>query len=393
MAILPRRSKKRITYIELIFDLMFVYLIRLNDELLEPEGSFFSPSAYMVYLISTLVILQIWSYSTLYMNRFGRGEIADYVLLFTNLYLLYYIGLDTTADWIGRYALYHVSWALILLCFLLRFVWMLIRPAGRNGASVQFLRSRVISFGVQAAVVLLTIPWSADVQRVAAWAPLLVGFAAPLFTRKVDAQMPLNFPHLAERVECMVLISFGEVILSIAGFFDDNIGLHEVYFSLCAFLVVVGLLLSYGYMYVHMIDREHCKRGALFLFLHVFFIIALNNITVSFRITLDPTASRWDNQLFAVISMLAFYVMLCLITRVGGRPGAQDVLFPPSGVLISAIFAAVMMIWHMNTWVTAAATVVYSFAMLACFIRHWHPKTPAGDEPNEELDDGMEPAE
>lgn len=371
---LPRKSSKRIGYIEPVFDLMFVYLIQRNNELLEPSDPFFTGSAYMVYLISTLVILQIWATSTLYINRFGSGEVADYVLLFVNLYLLYYIGINTRMDWIDRYALYHIVWVLILLNFMLHFIRLLMRPANRQGAYGRMLRARIVLFSVQAGVVLLTIPWSASVQRIAAWLPLAVGFIGPVCMRKVDAEMPLDFPHLAERVESMVFIAFGEVIVSVAGFFDDQIQLREIYFSLCAFLVVVGLLLSYGYMYLHMIDRHHCTRGYLFVFLHLFVIIALSNISISFHFALDPDCSLWDNHVFRLVSMLAYYFMLCLVTRVAGKAGARTTWFPASAAPLSVAFAVSVFVWYENEWAMAAASVLYSFSMLACFVHHWNRK-------------------
>ena len=83
--------EKKVEYLELIYDLIFVYLIGRNNSLLHiTEGGFFSAAAFGTYLLASLVILQIWYFSTLFINRYGSNGVGDHVALFINMYLLYY---------------------------------------------------------------------------------------------------------------------------------------------------------------------------------------------------------------------------------------------------------------------------------------------------------------
>lgn len=73
-------GKKKVQYVELISDLIFVYLVRRNDELLHMGADgFFSASAFYAYVMSTAVIMEVWASSTLYINRYGRNKLQYHV--------------------------------------------------------------------------------------------------------------------------------------------------------------------------------------------------------------------------------------------------------------------------------------------------------------------------
>ena len=80
---LEDKSEKKVEYIELIYDLIFVYLVGKNGDLLHNiQGGFIIAGAYLTYLSSSLVILQIWYFSTLYINRYGSGRLWEHIGLF-----------------------------------------------------------------------------------------------------------------------------------------------------------------------------------------------------------------------------------------------------------------------------------------------------------------------
>ena len=84
-------GEKKVEYIELVYDLIFVYLVGRNNSLLHAiENGFFSANTYLTYIVATLVILQVWYFSTLFINRYGTNGVADHVFLFINMSLLYY---------------------------------------------------------------------------------------------------------------------------------------------------------------------------------------------------------------------------------------------------------------------------------------------------------------
>ncbi len=127
---LEDKSEKKVRYIELIYDLMFVYLVSRNADLLEIHRGFLTLERYGLYLVSTLVILQIWYASTLYINRCGDGSLSEYAGLFVNMFLLYILGQGIRTDWSASFYPYTGAWALILLNLALQYFLSL-----RSGAT------------------------------------------------------------------------------------------------------------------------------------------------------------------------------------------------------------------------------------------------------------------
>lgn len=84
------KDEKKAEYIELIYDLIFVYIIGRNNSLLHHTvNGFVTSDAFVSYVLCTLAIIQIWSFGTFYLNRYGRFGARDCVFLFLALLGLY----------------------------------------------------------------------------------------------------------------------------------------------------------------------------------------------------------------------------------------------------------------------------------------------------------------
>ena len=111
-----KNEEKKVEYLELIYDLVFVYMVGRNNALLSHfENGFVPGTAFFAYIVCTLTIIQIWNFTTFYINMFGRNGVRDHVFLLVNMYLMYFIGQSTRTDWFAYQAQYHIAWALILI--------------------------------------------------------------------------------------------------------------------------------------------------------------------------------------------------------------------------------------------------------------------------------------
>jgi low temperature requirement protein LtrA len=110
------KEEKKVEYLELIYDLIFVYIVGRNNLLLhDVENGFVTGGAFMAYVLCTLAIIQIWNFSTFYMNLYGRNGARDHVCLFINMYLLYHMANGINADWQSSFYQFNTAWALILV--------------------------------------------------------------------------------------------------------------------------------------------------------------------------------------------------------------------------------------------------------------------------------------
>ena len=371
-------EEKKVEYIELIYDLIFVYLIGQNNELLhELDGGFFTSGTYITYLIGTAAVLQVWFMSTLFINRFGENSMTDYIGLFINMYLLYYMAAGTRPDWDGYYMRYCIAWGLILLNLTFQYYRKFRKSQKSAPWEISHIRARMILLLIQAAMIFVSIPvyYLTDVPL--SWVSLIVGFFGSFFTRRIDALIPVNFEHLTERVMLYIVLTFGEMIVSIAVYFVAAFNLQTVYYSLFAFLIVVGLFLSYGFLYDHVIDRSMHTTGSVYMLLHIVLLLALSNITACMEFMPDPAVDALAKNILLTGSFLLYFVFLFIISCY-----AKDCDKPKKKLILMMIgtsiaFAGLTMLFYRNGYVSIALAVAYVFSIMSMIVSaHKQPADP-----------------
>ena len=358
------KKEKKVEYIELIYDLIFVYIIGRNNLLLHHfTDGFVTPAFFLAYVMSTLAVIQIWNYTTYYINIYGRHSVRDHVFLFINMFLLYFIGEGTRADWQAFNTQYHVAWALILVNIGLQYMLELRNHREDKQRKKQIVRMACILFG-EAAVVLLSLP----VYRLTGmpWvslAAVLLGMASVMLFGQRSSGDAVDFPHLSERAMLYVVFTFGEMIIAIASYFEGAFSLRNTYFALMAFLIVVGLFLSYGMFYDHIIDREKRTNGLGYMLLHIFIVFAMNNITSGLEFMREEEVHLLPKVLFLIGSFLLLFVFLfALGNRYAKAKCRRYYRFCLKAAAIGVLFAALMLLLRANMMLNIALTVVFVFA-------------------------------
>ena len=372
LADLLEKKEKKVEYIELIYDLIFVYIIGRNNLLLHHfTDGFVTPAFFFAYVISTLAVIQIWNYTTYYINIYGRHSVRDHVFLFINMFLLYLIGEGTRTDWQAYNTQYHVAWALILVNIGLQYLLELRNHRDDKQRKKQIVRMACILLS-EAAVVLLSLP----VYRLTGttWvslAAVLLGIASVMLFGQRSSGSAVDFPHLSERAMLYVVFTFGEMIIAIASYFEGAFSLRNTYFALMAFLIVVGLFLSYGVFYDHIIDREKQTNGLGYMLLHIFVIFAMNNITSGLEFMREEDARLLPKVLFLIGSFLLFFVFLfALGNRYAKAKCRRYYRLCLKAAGIGAVFAALMLLLRENMMLNIALTVVFVFAVFGMIYRY-----------------------
>ena len=360
------KKEKKVEYVELIYDLIFVYIIGRNNSLLHHiTGGFVDPLSFVAYVLCTLAVIQIWNFSTYYINIYGRHSVREHVFLFLNMFLLYFIGEGTRADWAGYHTMYHVAWALILINIGVQYAIELrshCAPANRR----QIVRMMVILF-CEALIALTAIIEFRLLQT--SWlslAAILFGMGMVLFFgRRSSNQSFVDFPHLSERAMLYVVFTFGEMVIAVSGYFSDEITPNNLYFAAMAFLIVVGLFLSYGVFYDHIIDRDRNTNGLLYMLMHIFIIFSLNNITNSLEFMRDSEVMLMPKLLLLLGSFLLFYVFLFATGRYAKQRCRLNGRFLMLTGGVGVVFAVLMLVFRENMYVNIAVSVLFVFSEFA----------------------------
>jgi len=369
---LAEKKEKKVEYIELIYDLIFVYIIGRNNALLHSfSNGFVDSAAFAAYIMTTLAVIQIWNYTTYYINIYGRHGVREHVFLFVNMFLLYFVGEGTRADWQGFHAQYHIAWALILVNIGLQYVIELRNHPDRPENRRQIRRMALILFAEAAIVAADIFAYRAFGNTWLSLAAILFGMLTViLFGQKYSGGF-VDFPHLSERVMLYVVFTFGEMIIGIASYFDGAFSWRGTYFSLMAFLIAVGLFLSYGVFYDHIIDREKRTNGLGYMLLHIFLIFAMNNITNGLEFMQEEELRLMPKLLFLVGSFLLFFGVLFALGIRHAKVRCER--YPRlcfTAAAAGVVFCALMLLLRGDMLLNIGLTVVFIFFLFAMIYRY-----------------------
>ena len=363
------KKEKKVEYLELIYDLIFVYIIGRNNGLLHHSGNVFeNPGLFLPYILCTLAVIQIWNYTTYYVNIYGKNGVREHVFMFVNMFLLFFVAQGTRVQWQDQHTVYHVAWALILCNIAFQYL-MELRSAVMPIQRQHIYRQCAMLFG-QAAVVLLAIGefalfGTSVLSAVAVVGGIVMSFAVG-WGKGEDV---IDFPHLSERAMLYVVFTFGEMIIALSSYFEDDLSLNTLYFAGMAFLIVVGLFLSYGVIYDHLIDREQKTNGLGYMLIHLFLIFALNNITNALAFMRDEEVSVLPKVVFMAVSLLLLYTMLFALGKYAKVVCRPKPWFFPALIGGGILFGVLMVVFHENMYVNIALTVVFVFTVFAVIYR------------------------
>ena len=365
MKLLPEKgAEKKVEYLELIYDLIFVYIIgRSNSMLQAVENGFVGAETFLTYILSTLVILQVWYYTTLFINRYGVNGLQEHICIFVNMYLLYYMADGTRVYWQDYYVRYNVAWGLILVNLAVQYLLKMRRSSGLVPWETGHMRHNMRLLLIQAAIVFVTIPVFLATHIPLGTAAMVFGMVAALLTDRTGSLMTVDFPHLTERVMLYVIFTFGEMIVAIASYFTGGFTVNSVYFSLMGFLIVVGLFSTYEFFYDHVIDRGMTTTGTGYMTIHIFLIVALNNITTALEFMREPEVAEIPKNVFLVASIVAYLVFLFLLEKYALRRAKNSRRFFASLLLISLLFVILMAVFYRRAAVSIGISVAYIYGV------------------------------
>ena len=364
-----KKEEKKVEYLELIYDLIFVYVIGRNNTLLHNvSNGFVEMNMFAAYLLCSLTVIQIWSFSTYYINMHGRNGLREHVFILINMFLLYFLGEGTRADWQQQQLQYVLAWALILINIGTQYILELRNRKNDPMIFRQTRRMLIVLFG-EAAIVLCILPVYHATGVNLAPAAILYGIVGTMVHGKNAKVRLVDFTHLSERIMLYVVFTFGEMIIALSGYFEGELTVNSVYFALMSFLIVVGLFLSYGTVYDHLIDREMSTPGLIYMLLHIILIFALSLITASLEFMRNDEINLLPKMILLILSVLMFYLPLFFTLRYGKsrcRPIARFILLM-TGIAVS--FVLLMLLFREYMHINIALTVLYVFGVFFILYR------------------------
>lgn len=305
---------KRVSNYELFFDLAFVLAIgRLNSQF--HHTSDFSLASFLSFLTTNMVLLTVWGNEVYFFNKYGDARRID---IYTIIGLMFLIGnlslsFNFDTDAITRTQFLTYNGLLILIHGVI--------------ALQHVLKGRILGF-------------DADIKHgirhsllaAAAIVPLFLGllpinpltllglYLLPLYLPAVypptGGEHRVNFPHLVERNQLLIILTFGEAVIAII----SNYPLTE--YPLTGALFFLGMSFMFMlYMAQTFLNIDHHRRtfGALLVYAHMLLVLAINLLTLSMEFLKDSHHQQLG-LVFLALAISLFFIGLTLTSRYNKAP-------------------------------------------------------------------------
>lgn len=300
---------KKVSVAELFYDLIFVYAIGKIAAIIShvAPNEVISLEQLFKFFMLYLVFWTIWTYQTVYSNRFFEGRLQDYVVLFFNLFIVIILSQAIHLDFQETFSTFVWSTTCLFISIGIQYFLTYSRTDQTEMKQVCFplMVTAFISVLISIVSLFLSSPLNFWVYCISI---LFVGFF-PLFFGKQLSVVPTNFEHLAERYSLFIILLFGESIIAVAKTITYQ---HISLESLLFFLIIVFMFSFYMIIYSNGINHHLKTAGLTLIHTHLFLFISIGLSTVLLELYIHNHLNRYFFVGLFFLSTAAFLIAALL---------------------------------------------------------------------------------
>ena len=257
---MSKTSEKAVSMPELFYDLIYAYAIgRMAKATATPVDGRLPLINLFEFLMMFLVFWTLWSYQTVFANRFYTGNLRHNIFLFINMFMIIYLSTTVNSDFAATKLPFQLGTGLLLISAAIQY-W-LANHLQQNPIYKSFV-ILLLSSGIVTVGSIFPTNYSVAFSLFL----LAVGAAAlgPIFLIPNHRAAQFHFDHLTERMSLFTLLIFGEAITTVAEVLTH--GITVLYISY--FIIIVIMFIGYFQVYEYGIDREAHTTGMAAILLH-----------------------------------------------------------------------------------------------------------------------------
>jgi low temperature requirement protein LtrA len=260
-----------------------------------------------LYIISSLVIIQAWLYMTTYVNRYAMWRWYEYALTVVNMAATIVMSTTISESYIEGGTAFVISMIVMISCVgTLYAIQLYIEKQDVAAARNSFEIIMVVLLIYGASLVLSLCGFKEESLLINVFAVIL-GIALLLFKHGDYDLKIISLPHLIERLELLTIITFGEGIVAITGFFTVS-EISAV--SVMIFLTLIFMFGSYVAQVHYICNHHQLKRSSAITASHYFIVLSINLVTVALLYFKDDSADHLFTACLMSASLAMFHVAL-----------------------------------------------------------------------------------
>ncbi len=363
-------KEKPVELIELFYDLIYVYAISRLTELIElPESGWLPITDVLRYLVLFFVILQAWLYLTNYVNRYGTWTWYEYGLTVINMIAAMYLSNTISTAWEYNYVPFNTAMLVMLLTVTALYFIQTKNKSVQPEAAVNSIKILLIVCAIYAIGIVCIL---LGIQSIVIWldvAAVLVGAFLPFFLKGDFDISIISFPHLAERFELLTIITFGESVVGMTGYFNIE---HFTLLPILIFLVIITMYGSYVLQIHYLVDHHRVERALRLMFSHYIIVIAVNLVTIGIHMLHASDTILIFVPILLIVAEEIFYIAMMADSAYYHKKYTSVKPELWKAAIANIIGILITLIGHSNVYTIIVGMLVISGSSFAYLLQKYH---------------------
>lgn len=297
-------EKSEVTVYELLYDLIFAYTIsRPAVVLVAQSHKMFALKNVVEFLMLTLILWTIWTYQTVFANRFYENDRSSPLFLLFDLFWVAVLSQSINENFQLTYTTFAGVTSILFLSIAFQY-YLKMRKVADDETRISCNQLSAI-LGISSVIGFVTIfSWGSFLLRFGLYAvSILVLASFPFIMRQTLQKFPTNFRHLLERCGLLTLLIVAQGIITIAGTITYNKISFE---SILFFILVIVLFLFYHTGYKSGMESDKASAGLVLIHSHYFIFAGLGLSVVTWANYIQGTVQTQTCVLLIGAALFAF---------------------------------------------------------------------------------------
>lgn len=273
--------KKEVSEFELFYDLIFAFAIsRIAAILYSDTDRLISIKTIGQFLMLTLVFWTIWTYQTVFANRFSIKNKISALFLFFDMFWVIVLAKSINNDFEKTHFTFAGATSILFFSIALQYY---LKMRNTENPVIQKLCSQLIMVLCLSGLLgfITIVPLGDYSSRLILYIiSIIITAFFPILMKKSLLNFPTNFGHLTERYSLFTLLLFGEAVIAVANtviYSKIRIG------SILFFLIIVTMFLFYNTVYKSGVNRQKETAGLVLIHSHYFVFVGLGLAVVLYE--------------------------------------------------------------------------------------------------------------
>ncbi|MEI7026349.1 low temperature requirement protein A [Paenibacillus sp. y28] len=305
-------AEKKVTWLELFYDLLFVAAVsKASHVLLHVEHGSFSIEYLAKFVLIFVPVWWAWVGETLFVNRFGQDILSHRIFLSLQLFFALIMTASLSVHFDANYMPFLCGYLGLRAMTAIQYLSLYKKETGDKRRTARYFGT---SFWIGLVISACSLFFDSWVRYAVLYAGIVVDILLPLISRRILVKTPINTHHLLERFSLFALILLGESVVSILAVLQsDSWTWQSVLFAAITFILIIAMWWQYFDNLEKKVDKSIRTAGQTIIYGHLFIYLSMSMLAASIQLLFLEQLDYFAGIYFMFGTLLLYFLSTSLV--------------------------------------------------------------------------------